>query len=395
MKILFVVNNFNFGGPQKSLLNLMYELEDKDVEVDLMILNNQNHLSKYLPSYINIVEVPSKFSLLMLSKENIIKNVARNINHPILIFKVMIFLIKILLKLQENVKAKQIFWIKNKWKYKKNGKHYDFAIGVSGGHSVFYIVDYINAKNKLGWIRTDYRVLKRDHDIDSTYFDQVDGMLSVSSLCANIFEELFNIKPKVFYNSLPTKLYQNIQSKPLEIDLNKLNICTICRLDTGKGLDLLIDAAVILKENNININWYVVGTGKLSNWLKTAIEEHELHEIVKPLGFVFNTGNIIKKMDFLVHPSRFEGKSNTVDEALYYCKPVVATNFETVYEQINNGKNGFIVNMDGKEIANKIMKLANKLHLLEVMKNNIIENKVEEIDKGKEFLNTIYSFGKG
>ncbi|HCZ8226389.1 TPA: hypothetical protein O4B93_002643 [Staphylococcus aureus] len=119
MKILFVVNNFNFGGPQKSLLNLMYELEDKDVEVDLMILNNQNHLSKYLPSYINIVEVPSKFSLLMLSKENIIKNVARNINHPILIFKVMIFLIKSLLKLQENVKAKQIFWIKNKWKYKK------------------------------------------------------------------------------------------------------------------------------------------------------------------------------------------------------------------------------------------------------------------------------------
>src|SRR5699024_11252185 len=174
-------------------------------------------LSKYLPSYVNIVEVPSKFSLLMLSKENIIKNVAKNITHPILIFKVMIFLIKSLLKLQENVKAKQIFWIKNKWKCKKNGKHYDFAIGVSGGHSVFYIVDYINAKNKLGWIRTDYRVLKRDHDIDSTYFDQVDGMLSVSSLCANIFEELFNIKPKVFYNSLPTKLYQNIQSKHLDI----------------------------------------------------------------------------------------------------------------------------------------------------------------------------------
>ena len=40
----------------------------------------------------------------------------------------------------------------------------------------------------------------------------------------------------------------------------------------------------------------------------------------------------VKKVDILVHPSRFEGKSNTIDEALYYTTPVVATNFETVFE---------------------------------------------------------------
>ena len=37
-----------------------------------------------------------------------------------------------------------------------------------------------------------------------------------------------------------------------------------------------------------------------------------------PLGFKFNTGSIVKNMDVLVHPSRFEGKSNTIDEALHY-----------------------------------------------------------------------------
>ena len=62
-------------------------------------------------------------------------------------------------------------------------------------------------------------------------------------------------------------------------------------------------------------------------------------------------------MDVLVHPSRFEGKSNTIDEALYYEIPVVATNFDTVYEQILNGENGFITNMNGNEIANKIFEL--------------------------------------
>ena len=44
MKLLFVVNNFNFGGPQKSLLNLFYELKDTNHEIDLMILNQEDSL---------------------------------------------------------------------------------------------------------------------------------------------------------------------------------------------------------------------------------------------------------------------------------------------------------------------------------------------------------------
>ena len=64
-------------------------------------------------------------------------------------------------------------------------------------------------------------------------------------------------------------------------------------------------------------------------------------------------------MDVLVHPSRFEGKSNTIDEALHYNIPVVATNFSTVYEQIKDNENGFIVNMSGNDIATKIDHLYN------------------------------------
>ncbi|WP_436858732.1 glycosyltransferase [Mammaliicoccus sciuri] len=394
MKLLFVVNNFNFGGPQKSLLNLLYELEDKDVDVDLIILNNQNQLGKYLPKYVNIVEVDSKIPLLMLAKEGILKKLLKNIMHPIFNAKLCIFLIRSLLKLQENVKAKQKFWVKNRWIIKGEKQYYDYAIGVSGGHSIYYIVDYINAKHKIGWIRTDYRVLNRNHSIDSDYFKKIDGMLSVSSMCANIFEDIFQIKPKVFYNSLPIKLYENIRSEKIELIENTVNICTICRLDYGKGLDLLIDAAKILKEKKVNVSWYIVGTGKLEGWLNDEISKNQLQDIVKPVGFKFNTGSIIEKMDFLVHPSRFEGKSNTIDEALYYKKPVVATNFKTVYEQIKNGENGYIVSMNGSDIAKKVMKLANDNLLREKIKSNINSNFILETDKGNEFINIIKGFGK-
>ncbi|MCT1483492.1 glycosyltransferase [Staphylococcus hominis] len=393
MKILFVVNNFNFGGPQKSLLNLFYELKDMDIEIDLAILNKEDALTKYLPKYVNVKTISSKFSILMLNKNNLIRNMLKNLISPKLVFNAFIFMIKSQLNLHNNTKAKQTFWINNKWQEIVNQETYDYAIGVSGGHSVYFIEDYVNAKKKIGWIRTDYRVLKRDLSIDRFYFKKMNGMLSVSKMCSDIFEDIFDIKPVTYYNSLPIKLYENIPSEEINLDTNHFNLCTICRLDNGKGLDLMIEAAKILKSKNLNIKWYLVGKGRLGEWLQDEISKNKLQDIIIPLGFKFNTGSIVKNMDLLVHPSRFEGKSNTIDEALYYQIPVVATNFETVYEQITDNKNGYIVNMTGGDIAFKIEYLYENPNIYQKIKSNLKYNQTENNDKGKEFIDTILNIG--
>lgn len=393
MKLLFVVNNFNFGGPQKSLVNLFYELKSNDVKIDLMILNQQDKLTHYIPDYVNVIQVPSKYSLLILDKSNLFINMMRNLNKPLLILKMLIFVIKSQLKLQDNTKSKQKFWIKNKWNDEDFTKHYDFAVGVSGGHSVYFIEDYIKANYKIGWIRTDYKVLERDHQLDKQYFEKMDGMIAVSNMTAESFEKIFNITPYVYYNSLPIKLYENIDGEGFDTDLNYMNLCTICRLDNDKGLDLLVEAAKILKNQEIKFKWYIVGTGKMEEWLKEEIRKNGLEKLVLPIGFKFNTGNILKKMDVLVHPSRFEGKSNTIDEALYYEIPVVATNFDTVYEQISNGENGFITNMNGSEIAKKIFELYEDKQIYTKIKNNLHNNRIIPKDKGEEFINLLGRIG--
>ena len=102
-------------------------------------------------------------------------------------------------------------------------------------------------------------MLKRDLSIDRFYFKKMNGMLSVSKMCSDIFENIFNIKPITYYNSLPIKLYENIPDEQIKLDTNYFNLCTICRLDYGKGLDLMIEATKILKSNNLNVKWYVVG----------------------------------------------------------------------------------------------------------------------------------------
>ena len=63
--------------------------------------------------------------------------------------------------------------------------------------------------------------------------------------------------------------------------------------------------------------------------------------------------------DIVVHPSLFEGKSITLDEAKLLCKPVVVTNFSTVGDQFENGVNANIVEMNPKAIANGILDLVN------------------------------------
>lgn len=93
MKLLFVVNNFNFGG-YKSLLNLFYELKDTNHKIDLMILNQEDSLTKYLPDYVNVKPVNSRFSVLMLNRKHLITKIMNNFSTPKLVLNAFLFILK-------------------------------------------------------------------------------------------------------------------------------------------------------------------------------------------------------------------------------------------------------------------------------------------------------------
>src|SRR5699024_5651621 len=112
------------------------------------------------------------------------------------------------------VKKKQKFWIENQKKVKKeNTKKYDYDIVVSGGHTIMYISDFINTRNKIDWNRNEYQNLNRDLNIDNSYFDKLNLIISVSKKCTNKFIEIFpEQKGKIhtFYNPLPYKMYEEL-----------------------------------------------------------------------------------------------------------------------------------------------------------------------------------------
>ena len=82
-----------------------------------------------------------------------------------------------------------------------------------------------------------------------------------------------------------------------------------------------------------------------------------MEDCVELLGTKSNPYPYIKNCDIFVQPSRYEGKSVVIDEAKILAKPIIATAYPTVKDQIQNDNEGIIVELNVNGIVNGIVAL--------------------------------------
>ena len=63
-----------------------------------------------------------------------------------------------------------------------------------------------------------------------------------------------------------------------------------------------------------------------------------VEEYITFLGLRANPYPYIRSCDLLVQPSRWEGKSVVLDEAKILAKPILATNYSTIKDQLKDKK---------------------------------------------------------
>ena len=88
-------------------------------------------------------------------------------------------------------------------------------------------------------------------------------------------------------------------------------------------------------------------------------------------------------------PSYYEGKSIAVDEAKCFAKPIVATKFTTVYDQLADGETALLADIDAVSVAQKIEQLFRDENLCKKLSENlkkIKQGNEEEIQKFYEVL---------
>ncbi|MGG4489219.1 glycosyltransferase [Metabacillus idriensis] len=374
--ILFVIPGLDAGGGEKSLVNLLTQIDFERYNVDLLLFNQDGIFMRYLPKEVNLLPFPDEFSIFSLPALESIRKFLYSGNVS-MAYNRALFAIRN--KLTKNVSRKEQY----NWKYFSKAfpfleKRYDTAIGFLEKSSTYYCVDKVNANKKIGWVHIDYDKIGMDPNYDINYFNQLDHIVTVSEECRNILKQRFpsqKNKIKVIYNIVSPSVIrkmasQNIMEEKLKLNSNEITILTIGRLHFQKGYDLAIEACSLLVEKGINIKWSVIGEGEEREKLQKLIRSKNLQKHFILQGIEPNPYPFIEKADYYVQTSKFEGKSIAIDEAKILKKPILVTDFSTAKDQINNGIDGIIVDMNAVAIASGIEKLINDSNL----RNKLIKN---------------------
>ncbi|MCY9660250.1 glycosyltransferase [Paenibacillus chondroitinus] len=388
-KILFVIPSLAAGGGEKSLVNLLYQIDYDLYEVDLLLFSRKGAFLSTIPGEVNILDVSPLRSVFAGQLMTALKTFLLN-GQMILAYSRLMFTMKN--RLIRNAAASEQYT----WKYQRTSfdpveTNYDVAIGYLEKSSIYFIVDKVISKKKIGWIHTNYSDSGMDSHFDKPYFKQLDHLVTVSEECAKALQEnfeQFKNKIKVIYNIVSPKIIRHESARELDsnftYDLNFTNIITVARLSREKGIDLAIKACEILVAQGFKVRWYVLGEGSEREKLEKLIQGCGLQNHFILVGIKENPYPYIKGADIYVQPSRYEGKSIAIDEAKILQKPIIVTNYDTAKDQITDGINGLIVETTDEGIASGIEACINDAQLRESFISNLALEKLgteEEINK--------------
>ena len=391
-KVFFIIGTLQSGGVSKSMVSLLNAWDREKYDTSLLLCCKEgNVFSKYLPEDINVIYNPvvehvmggfssAKWLLLhgyfLLSLGVLLRMFLSRISRPLageLIAKMMPVVSHI---------------------------NYDLIVDYGGQQLLYYMVCKLSAVKKVSFFHSDYSKWSFYYRADKKFYPSVDHIFTISETCVDSLKHFFpNCADKVSIMeniSSPTMIRQqaleslgNFRERILEMKSDgNIILCTIGHICRGKGFDFALEASEVLKRRGVKFKWVFIGKVLEEDLLK-LITDKGIEDYILLVGIQSNPYPYINLSDIVVHPSRFEGKSISLDEAKILCKPIVVTNFSTVGDQFVNRKNGTICEMNGEAVANAIVELMNDSSLREsyqkYLKTHIVDNS-SEVNKLYKYL---------
>ena len=163
-----------------------------------------------------------------------------------------------------------------------------------------------------------------------------------------------NIEPFV-----PDPQRRKYQRELFGVSCDTVVIGSIGNIRPVKGYDLLVEAAVIICSQLFNVHFVHAGDGELLNDLRQRCRELGIADRFTFLGAVTDVPFFLSGLDIYVQPSRSEGFSNAILEAMVAELAVVVTDVGGNSEIVTNGVSGMLVPAENiRVLADAIIKLA-------------------------------------
>jgi len=154
----------------------------------------------------------------------------------------------------------------------------------------------------------------------------------------------------------------------------KFVVAQVSRLVDYKGIYDFLNVAKSVSREESNIRFVLIGDGEEKENIIDFVEKNGLNDVVFILGNKDNVINQLKYVDLVLLCSYIEGLPLTPLEAFSQGVPVIATNIPGTNEEIEDGVNGYLVNIKDIDIfKEKIMNIYNNNEEYIIMKKSCLE----------------------
>jgi len=356
MKILFTLNSSNYGGMEKTVLELVqglsFEFEkfvicpDGDLVSDLKVFSKvsiHNKVKSFDLSYLRF--------LISFIKENNIEII--HANEPRIVFHSMLagFISGVRVRVSHThtpISMWQIPWYKKLLNILLNS----LTINLLSTKEVALTPSI--SKQKMKELILPNKIVIIPNCLDSNFISQID----------------FYKKPK-----------KTILSK-YKLD-GKYIFLYLSRLTKEKNQKLLIESFYNFSKNNDSSVLVLAGKGPDYEVLKKRISAINMEKRILILNEINETDKIDLYMasNCFVFPSLAEGFGITLLEAMYSCYPVISSNLE-VLKEVSGNKVMFFKNNNQKSLTSKLKDVVK----LKESSSKLLEN--------KKFVLTNYTAGR-
>lgn len=394
--IAFFIYDLHCGGIEKSLIDLLKKIDYEKYEIDLILFSLSGQFLEDIPAAVNVIcYAPDRFVTMHIDG-HIKRGLVDLMSHG---------------QLAEFIKCagllfiERIFYNKKRWEFvckyflkksKAVEKQYDVAIDYQGlGSSILglpMVAEKIVAKKRLTWIHQDIKHISEESKKFADYISKFDKIFCVSLSAKDAFLTEFpeyKDKTDVLYNVVNEDEIKALSKETvdLNIEMDKLKILSVGRLDYQKGYDIALRSLSKIKDKIPSFIYIIIGGGdSVLRELQDLANELGLSENVVFLGRVDNPYPYYELADIYLQPSRFEGFCITLAEAKIFNLPIITTDFAGAREQIVNGKTGIITQCSEETIAKSLIELIDSPDLQQRFSGNL-----ENVGQLESELNKLYS----
>lgn len=351
-RILIIIGSFNIGGTIVSLNSLLSKLDSRRVEVDVFARQKQGDYMGKLPNC-RLLDENLWMSHSIYYKGTII----RYLNLLLLCIRKAFEYIGIDLSMIYNyIGGKQVGTDK-----------YDAIIAYD--ETLPRYVSYMPAKKRISWIHCDYRRHAMGRD-ESKYYDKMNYIVCVAESMRKIFVDIYPQyadKTVAIHNVINVEDIVEKSNLPIDDGRYSTDCFTMLscgRLDPVKQFSLIPEIACKIKTlSQEAFKWYIIGDGEDRSAIESSIEKHGMQDVVILLGKKSNPYPYMAKANVYVCTSSSEAHPMVVNEARALRVPVVCNRFESAYESVEDGRDGYIVPIES--MAEKIAEMMVKPLVIE------------------------------